>query len=69
MREGNRDGFFIVFIVRVSFEAYSDGFHRNLRSGLEQTSPTLEPKSLLTGETLSITQGTGGFNVSHGSGI
>ena len=58
---------FIAFVARVFSGAYSGGFHRSLQSGLERTSPTLEPKSLLTGETLSSVRGTGDFVVFHGS--
>ena len=54
---------FIMFSARVFFGAYSGGFRRSLQSGLEWTSPTLEPKNLLTGEILSIVQGTEGFDV------
>ena len=57
----------IRLVVRVSVEALSGDCHRSLQSGLERTSPTLEPKSLLTGGTLSIVRGTGDFDVFHGS--
>ena len=67
MREDERNRLFIRFSVRVFFEACSGGSRRSLRSGLERTSPTLEPKSLLMGETPSIVQGTEGFDVSHRS--
>ena len=69
MRGGRIDvTLFITLFARVSFGAYLDGFRRSLQSGLERTSPTLEPKSLPTGEIPSIVQGIGGFNVFHGSG-
>ena len=45
---------FIMLFARVFSGACSGDFRRSLRSGLERTSPTLEPKSLLTGETPSI---------------
>ena len=57
----------IVFVVRVFFGAYSGGSHRSLQWGLERTSPTLEPKSLPTGEILSIVRETGGSDVFHRS--
>jgi hypothetical protein len=57
----------IMLVDRVSFRALSGDCHRSLQSGLERTSPTLEPKSLLTGGTLSIVRGTGVFDVFHGS--
>ena len=66
-RETSPYSLFIVLVARVFFGAYSGGFRRSLRSGLERTSPTPEPKSLPTGETPSIVQGTGGFDVCHGS--
>ena len=69
MGDNDYDRLFIMLFARVFFGAYSDGFHRSLRSGLERTSPTLEPKNLLTGENLSIVQGTGGRGVCHGSVI
>ena len=59
---------FIMLFARVFFGACSDGFHRSLQSGLERTSPTLEPKSLPTRENLSTVQGIEGFGVFHGSG-
>ena len=65
-RQSSRS-FFIAFSVRVFSGACSGGFHRSLQLGLEQTSPTLEPKSLLTGGNLSIVQGIEGFDVSHRS--
>ena len=58
---------FITLVVRAFFGAYPGGFRRSLQSGLEQTSPTLEPKSLPKGENLSSARGTGGFVVFHGS--
>ena len=58
---------FITLFAWAFFGAYSGGFHRSLQSGLERTSPTLEPRSLLKGENLSSAQGTEGFVVSHGS--
>ena len=58
---------FITLVVRAFFGAYSGGFRRNLRSGLERTSPTLEPKSLLMGGILSSVRGTGDFVAFHGS--
>ena len=54
MREVSRDSSFIMLVVWVFFGACLGGFHRSLRLGLEQTSPTPTPKSLLTGETPSI---------------
>ena len=57
----------IALSVRVSFGAYSDDSRRSLQLGPERTSPTLEPKSLLTGGTLSIVRGTGGSDVFHRS--
>ena len=69
MREVDRDSPLIMLFAWVSFGACSGGSRRSLRSGLERTSLTLEPKSLLTGETPSIIQGIGGFDVSRGSGI
>ena len=60
---------FITLVAQAFFGAYSGGFHRSLQSGLERTSLTLEPKSLLKGETLSSAQGTEGFVVCHGSEI
>ena len=60
---------FITLVVQAFFGAYSGDFRRSLRLGLERTSPTLEPKSLLTGETLSNGRGTEGFDVFHGSEI
>ena len=45
MKKGVRlNDSFITFVVRVFFGACSGDFHRSLRSGLERTSPTLEPK-------------------------
>ena len=58
---------FIAFVVRVFFGACSDDSRRSLQSGPERTSPTLEPKSLRTGESPSIVRGTEGFGVSRGS--
>ena len=66
-REIGSYSLFIVLVAQVSFEAWSGGFRKSLQLGLERTFPTLEPKSLLTGETPSIVQGTGGFDVFHGS--
>ena len=68
MRETSQGNLFIRLSAQVFFGACLGGFHRSLRSGLEQTSPTLEPKSLLMGETPSIVQGIGDFDVFHGSG-
>ena len=70
MRGGRIDvTLFITLFARVSFGAYLDGFRRSLQSGLERTSPTLEPKSLLTGGIPSTALGTGDFDVSRGSAI
>jgi hypothetical protein len=60
---------FITLVARAFFGAYSGDFHRSLQLGLERTSPTLEPKSLLKGENLSTAQGIEGFVVFHGSEI
>ena len=68
--EDDRDRFsFIMLFARVFFGACSGGSHRSLQSGLERTSPTLEPKSLPMGGTPSIARGIGDFVVFHGSGI
>ena len=60
---------FITLVVQAFFGAYSGGFRRSLRLGLERTSPTLEPKSLLMEEILSIVQGTEDSYVFHRSEI
>jgi hypothetical protein len=70
-RQGRTVGItgFITLVVRVFFGACLGDFRRSLRLGLERTSLTPTPKSLLMGETPSIVQGTGGFDVFHGSEI
>ena len=57
----------IIVGVRVFVGACSGDSRRSLQSGLERTSPTPAPKSLLMGGTPSIVQGTGGFGVFHRS--
>ena len=69
MREGECNRLLIMLSAQVFSGACSGGSHRSLRLGLERTSPTLEPKSLLTGENPSITRGIEGFGVFHGGGI
>ena len=67
MNEVGSGSSFIMLFVRVFFGACSGGFYRSLQSGLERTSPTLEPKSLLMGGIPSSVRGTGGFDAFHGS--
>ena len=69
MREVGWNGSFIMLFARVFFRACLGGFHRSLQSGLERTSPTLKPKSLLKGESPSIIRGIADFGISHGSAI
>ena len=59
----------IMLFAWVFVGAYSGGSCRSLLLGLERTSPTLEPKSLLKGESPSIIPGIEGFGVVHGSKI
>ena len=67
MKEVRQSASFISFVGRVFYGAYSGDFRRSLQLGPEWTSPTLEPKSLLTGEIPSIVQGIGGLDVFHES--
>jgi hypothetical protein len=67
MREDDRGSPFIMFFAQVFFGAYLGGFHRSLQSGLEWTSPTPTPKSLLMGGIPSIVRGIEGFGVFHRS--
>ena len=67
MEEDWLDSSFIKLFAQVFFGAYLDDFHRSLQLGLERTSPTPKPKSLLKGESPSIVLGTASFGIVRGS--
>jgi hypothetical protein len=69
MREVSWDSSFIMLFVRVFFGACLGDSHGSLRLGLEQTSPTPKPKSLLKGESPSIALGIASVGVIHRSKI
>ena len=60
------NGPFIIFAVWAFIGACLGDSCRNLRSGLERTSPTPKPKSLWKGESPSIVLGIASLGVVHG---
>ena len=69
MEENDSNSLLITLFAQVFFGAYLDDFHRSLQSGLEWTSPTPKPKSLLKGESPSIALGIANVGVVHGNEI